>query len=263
MGWLYAPFVDNERRAHHQRRHKEPDNGDGTPTDFLAEAQTQHQAGDADREQDGADGVKLLSAPAQLHGLSQQAQGRDNANDADGHIDVKNPAPGEGVGDDTAHGGTGARTGGHHQSQNTQGPPPLRGRKGAADHGGADGHDHRAPHRLQGAQDDQEQQSRSRPAQGGADGKDEESQHPEEFLPHHIHQSAQGQQEAGNNDEISNDDPFHHAAERHVKREADFRQGDIYNAGVQGRHKEADGHNPHDGPLARGLARGRGLRSPK
>ena len=40
----------------------------------------------------------------------------------------------------------------------------------------------------------------------------EESQHPEEFLAHHIHQSAQGQKEAGNNDEISNDDPFHHAA---------------------------------------------------
>ena len=227
------------------------------PTDFLAEAQTQHQAGDAHREQDGADGVKLLSAPAQMHWLRQQAQGRDNANDTDGHIDVKDPAPGEGLGDDAAHGGTGARTGGHHQSENTQGPAPLRGRKGAGYHGRADRHDHRAPYCLQGAKDDQEQQRRSRPAKGGACGKNEESQHPEEFLPHHIQQSAQGQQEAGNNDEIGNDDPFHHATERHMKREADFRQGDIHNAGVQGRHKEANGHNPHDGPLVRGLPAGR------
>ena len=115
----------------------------------------------------------------------------------------------------------------------------------------------RAPHRLQGAKNDEEQESRSRPAKGGTGGKNEESQHPEEFLPHHIHQAAQGQQEAGNNDEIGNDDPFHHAAERDMKREADFRQGDIHNAGVQGRHKEADGHNAHDGPLIRGLPAGR------
>ena len=55
------------------------------------------------------------------------------------------------------------------------------------------------------------QQGRSRPAESGAEGKDDESQHPEEFLPHHIQQSAQDQQEAGNDDEVGDDDPFHHA----------------------------------------------------
>ena len=84
-------------------------------------------------------------------------------------------------------------------------------------------------------------------------GKNKQPQHPDQFLAHHIQQPAQGQQQAGNHHEIGNNNPFHHAAERHLERQADFRERYIDDAGVQGCHEQTDGYDPHNRPFTRRL----------
>ena len=124
-------FIDNEPREQHHSRGKKADNYQGMPACLLTEAQPQHQTAEAAREQDGAEGVKALLAAAQPHRLLEEAEGSNNTDDADGQVDEKDPAPREGLGNDTTQCRTGTCTGGNYQSKKTQGPPPFSGREGA------------------------------------------------------------------------------------------------------------------------------------
>ncbi len=231
------------------------------PPQVLPEAQSQHEAAQAHRQEERAQGVKALLFPPEDQPRRQEAQGGQDPDNPQRHVDIKNPAPAEGLGDDAAHGRASARPRRHYQAQNTHGPPPLAARKGPGDHGGADGHEHGAAHPLQGPEQHQGHERRGHAAEDGAQGEHGEARRPQEFLPHQVGDAPQDQQQAADDDEVGDNHPFHQPVHGGMERLADLGERNVDDAGIQGRHEDAQSHQPHDRPFARRLLAGLGVGS--
>ena len=75
--------------------------------------------------------------------------------------------------------------------------------------------------------------------------------------PDQVREPAEGQQQGGNDHEISDDDPLDGAAERNAKRAGNRGQADVDDRGVERRHEYPHANEQDYWPLERGGRRGK------
>src|SRR6266566_6055114 len=186
-----------------------------------------------------------------MEGFSEHAPANDEDNSTNGDVDIKYPAPGQILGDQTSNGRPRANAESYNNSIQTECAPALARRKGTRNHRSIDGKDERSTYSLEETGDDKYGQGRRCPAEDGAKNEDDQPCFIDWLTPDHIGQASESQQERSNNDQIANDDPFDGSADANAKGVRDGWQSNVHNRGIQGRHKATQCDEEEHDPFVR------------
>ena len=209
----------------------------------------------------GFEEVKRLPAPGLLglDGPQDPAAGPEDPG-ADGQVDEKDIRPAQVGGDDASQGGADADAGGEGGGKQAQGQAPFPFPVGQGNEFGGYPQHQRPPKPLQGPGGHHRRQAGADAAQGRGPGKDHQPQEKELARRQEVAQPAAGQEERDVHQEVDQHDPGD-LDQRTLEIPGDLRQGDIDDAGVQGRHKGPQTDGQQDDAPVQGLSfrsRGRG-----
>jgi hypothetical protein len=196
--------------------------------------------GQAERDGDRAGQVQGAQRGAAAAGPGDQRNGRQDEDQADGHVDEQHPAPAdplrEHAADDRAH-----RAAGRHRGApgaQSLGALARVGERGHDQRHGRRGED-RAGQALDRAGRD-EQAAGVGHASGQARGGEADQAGEEHGLgAEQVGRASAEQEQAGEAEGVGVDDPLH-AGRRQVERTAHGRQGDVHDADVQDHHELSD-----------------------
>src|SRR5437660_12734541 len=130
------------------------------PAPLLTKREAQGECSQSDRQHDRAKRIKALTLLSPRALLSIQGESGQQDEQADGHIDIKDPAPGQILGDDPANRRPGSYAQGYDHGIQAQRQSSLVARETTGDHRHVDRKDERAPETLEKASKNEEQQRR-------------------------------------------------------------------------------------------------------
>ena len=228
------------------------------PVRALAPVQHELQAPEPEHHEEES---RDVHAPRRLRvrGVEQERARHEEAEHADGQVDVEDPAPGPVVGDPSPHRRPERRGEHDPESPHRHGHAALVGRKDLPQHRLRDGDDRPAPQTLEDAHGDQELDGGRDGGEKGADGEqrgaDQEKAPPSEPRG----EPPGGGQRDGIGREVRGEHP-RDLVEPRGERPLDVGQGDVGDAGVEDlehRHQhDGDGDGPAPSIAERELARG-------
>src|SRR5258706_5919390 len=146
-----------------------------------------------------------------------KVQRRQQHEQADGHIDVKNPAPAEKVCDNASDGRPGSYAQRYHYGIQAQGQSSLIGGKGTGNHRHVDRKDERASDPLEETSKNQQRQRRGQARKRGPKDENNQSRQENGLATKHIGKASKGEQKGGNHDQVANNDPLGGSAYPYIK----------------------------------------------
>src|SRR5947207_11394061 len=145
---------------HHQAGPKSSERASRKPAPLLTKREAQGERSQSDRQHYGTKRIKALTLLSPRALLSIQVESGQQDEQADGHIDIKDPAPGQILGDDPANRRPGSHAQGYDHGIQAQGQSAFMGGEGTRDHGYIDRKNERTPKTLEKASKYEQQQRR-------------------------------------------------------------------------------------------------------
>ena len=181
--------------------------------------------------------------------LVHQPVHQEEREDAERHVDEKNPVPGIVVGDPAADRRADGRRHDHGDAVDGEGLRTLPRREGIGQHGLFAGRHAAAAQALQNAENDQGGETGCEPAQQRRDREQRDAEHVEALAADHVGEPAAHRQHHRIGDQIGGDDP---GALVDADRETagDVAQRDIGDRSVEHDHEGGDGDDDGDQPRA-------------
>jgi hypothetical protein len=244
--WPRGPqrVQDEGADQQHPGEQRQP-GGDG------AQAAVRRGLGEAEDEQAEAGGeqrqAEQVEAAGVLGGLGarQPAQPHEDADDADRHVDVEDPAPRQVVDDQAADHRSEHRSHEHGHADDAHHAADAlgAGRLGQQDH--ADRHDHAAADALHDAEGDQRGQVPGQAAEDRAGDEEDDRGQPHAAGAEALGGPAGERDDHGQGEQVAGGHPLH-VIERGVEVDAQRLQGDVDDRGVEDRHDRADHDDGRD-----------------
>src|SRR6266704_6399243 len=130
------------------------------PSPLLTKREAQGERSQSDRQHNGTKGIKALTLLSPRAWLSIQVESGQQDEQADGHIDIKDPAPGQILGNDPANRRSGSHAQRYDHGIQAQCQSSFMAGKGTGNHRHVDRKDERAPKALEKASKNEQQQRR-------------------------------------------------------------------------------------------------------
>ena len=239
---------DKQRQGYGENNYKREDEIRLQPAVFLPLAQKRDKRAESDSHGDEAGQVKGFCRPILFARFPEQHDRENGADDADGQVHVKNPAPAQVFGYDAAQRGPHGRRAARPEAVDAKGQPPLLFRKHLAENHHADGHDNALTQALAEPGDVHHADAGRLAADRGTDGEDDKTQQVRVAVPQHRGQPPRAGHADGRSDEIGNDDPLH-AVGVGIEGGHHLRQHHVHDGAVQKRDEDADHHDKGGGPF--------------
>src|SRR5579864_6402628 len=140
--------------------------------------------------------------------FGEDAQTHEKGENANGYIDIKDPAPGEILSDQTSKGRPQADAKCYDDRVQTERPPALIRRENTCDHRNIHSKDQCSPQSLEEPGQDQNGQGRCRSAKNRTKHKKQQPQLIEWFASDYIGQASEREQNRSDDKQIADDDPL-------------------------------------------------------
>src|SRR5437588_2777441 len=145
---------------HQQASPKGSERASRKPAPLLTKREAQGERSHSDRQHNGTKRIKALTLLSPRALLVIQVESGQQDEQADGHIDIKDPAPGQILGDDPANRWPSSHAQGYDHRIQAQGQSSLMAGESTRDHGYIDRKNERTPKTLEKASKNEEQQRR-------------------------------------------------------------------------------------------------------
>src|SRR6266567_7858793 len=157
---LYMRLNVHPDTQHHQAGPKGSERASRKPAPLLTKREAQGERSQSDRQHYCAKRIKALTLLSPRALLSIQVESGQQDEQADGHIDIKDPAPGQILGDDPSNRRPGSNSQRYDHGIQAQCQSSLMVGKGTGYHRHVDRKDERAPKTLEKASKNEQQQRR-------------------------------------------------------------------------------------------------------
>src|SRR2546423_14217857 len=145
---------------HQQAGPKGSERASRKPAPLLTKREAQGERSQSDRQHNGTKRIKALTLLSPRAWLSIQVESGQQDEQADGHIDIKDPAPGQILGNDPANRRPGSYAQGYDHGIQAQCQSSFMGGKGTRYHRHVDRKDERSSKTLEKASKNEQQQGR-------------------------------------------------------------------------------------------------------
>ena len=249
---VFLPPLPPDKRDHaaDKEEGEEADEIGGEPIVLLALVEHNLQAAHGDGEETEADIIHIEQAGAiglDPRGIFDEAGDEKEGENADGDVDVEDPAPGEVVGDPAAEGGPDGGGEDGDEAVEGKGLAALLGRKGVSHDGLSHGLEAAAAGSLKDAEEQKHGQREGRAAEEAGDGEDDDAEDEEVAASEDTGGPSTERENDGIGDKVAGENPGALIGAG-AKRTGDVGQRDVGDGGVENLHKGRQGHGHGDQP---------------
>ena len=223
------------------------DPGGGEPIFFLAFVEDDLQAGRSDGEHADAPVIDFCRCALDVGRIEDEHARHDDGGEADGHIDVENPAPTVAVGEPAAEHGAEQRRDDDAESPEAHGFAAILWRKDFEQDGLRDRLEAAAARALNDAADDQQAEAWERVRSEGSDREAGDGQHQHALAAEIIREPAGDGKDDGVGDEVGSERPGGFV-DGGGKAAGDVRERDVDDGGVEHFHEGGEHHRDGDEP---------------
>ena len=250
-GLLDGQLPDDESRQETGRQHgQRDDEAASEPVLFLAFVQHDLQRAHAHRQHAETPKVGAQLAAAQVGRIGNKQADHDQAGDADGEVDIEDPAPRIGVSNPPAERGAKYGRGDNAHPPKRHGLAALRAREFLQQHSLGKRLEPSPGGALEHAKENQRRQIRGNPAQKARDREPRHHGQQQSLAPEVVRQPAGDGQDDGVGDQVRGEYPGGFI-DRGRKAARNVRQADVDHRSVQHLHHRAGHHRHRHQPTTR------------